>query len=145
MKKEYIIGGCIGLVFVIAIIVCVIVGLFHKKETPYIPTIAKIISLDENGNIKEEIKTKLENDNRSKVNEYAEIIKTSAQNEKYSMIIIADYVVHIDNNISIKLKSNIKEYVVYVDETKEGREREIVTRAPDGFVDWVMEQLGENK
>ncbi|MBR2704854.1 MAG: hypothetical protein IKE91_05225 [Clostridia bacterium] len=144
MKKEYIIGGCIGLAFVIAIIVCMIVGLFHKKEAPYTPTIAKIINIDDNGEIKEEeTKASFENDNKSKVNEYAEQIKTSAQSERYSMIIMPDYVIHIDKNISIKFKSNIKEYVAYLDTTKEGKEREIVTKAPDGFIDWVLEQIGE--
>ena len=51
MKKEYIIGGCIGLIFVIAIIACIIVGLFNKKGSNYIPTVAKIVSLDENGDV----------------------------------------------------------------------------------------------
>ena len=142
MKKEYIIGGCIGLIFVIAIIACIIVSLVNKKGSSYTPTVAQIVSIDENGNIKEEdIRVKLENENKSKVNEFAEQIKTSAQNERFSMIIISDYVVHIDENISIKFKSNIKEYVEYIDNSKEGSERAIVTKAPEGFIDWILEQI----
>mgnify|MGYP007069940568 CR=1 FL=1 len=144
MKKEYIIGGCIGLVFIIAIIACIVINKNKKQETPFTPTVSKIISIDENGNVNEdENKVKLENENKTKINEFAEQIKSSAENERYSMIILSDYIVHIDNNISLKFKSNIKEYVEFIDKTKEGQERSIVTKAPDGFVDWVMEVINE--
>lgn len=146
MKKEYIIGGCIGLVFIVAIIACIVISNIKGKGEQYTPTIAKIISLNENGDInQEELITKLEDERKSRLNEFSEKIKESAQNERYSMIILSDYIVHLDNNLSLRFKSNIKEYVELVDETKEGAERKIVTRAPDGFVDWILEQIGENK
>ena len=144
MKKEYIIGGCIGLVFIIAIIVCIIISNNRKQDVSYTPTVSKIISMDENGNINEgENKVSFENEDKTKINEFAEQIKSSAQNERYSMIILSDYIIHIDDNISLKFKSNIKEYIEYVDETKDGKERSIVTKAPDGFIDWVMEKINE--
>lgn len=144
MKKEYIIGGCIGLAFIIAIIACIVINKNKKQEVPFTPTISKIISVDENGNVNEdENKVKFENEDKTKINEFANQIKSSAENERYSMIILSDYIVHINNDVSLKFKSNIKEYVEYIDETKEGKERSIVTKAPDGFVDWVMEFVNE--
>jgi len=146
MKKKYIIGGCIGLVlvFVIAIIACIVINKNKKQEVPFVPTVSKIISIDENGNVNEDDKKiKLENDNKTKIDEFAKQIESTAQNERYSMIILSDYIVHIDNNRSLKFKSNIKEYVELIDETKEGKDKSIVTKAPDGFVDWVMEVVNE--
>ena len=92
MKKKYIIGGCIGLVlvFVIAIIACIVINKNKKLEVPFVPTVAKIISIDENGNVNEDDKKiKLENDNKTKIDEYAKQIESTAQNERYSMIILS--------------------------------------------------------
>jgi len=139
MKKEYIIGGCIGILFVVAIVICMVVSKKVENKEPYIPTIAKIQSLDENGNvIEDENKIKLEGEDKKKIEEYTEQIKDSMQKQTFSMIILADYNIRIDEHISMKIQSNIKEYVCYVDDTKEDAKKEIVTRAPDGFVDWVI-------
>ncbi len=145
MKREYIIGGCIGLVFIIAIIVCIVVNKVKKPGSTYTPTVAKIISIDENDNVKEEeFKVKLENDDKTKLKEYTDKIEASINSgDKYGMSIICDYVIHINENTSIRFKSNIKEYIEYIDETKDGFDKKTVTRAPDGFIDWVLEHIKE--
>lgn len=144
MKKEYIIGGVIGIVFIIAIVICIFTGKKETKKVDFIPTIAKISNLDENGNVIEaDDKIKLEGEDKTKIEEYANQIKDSAQNERYSMIIFADYNIRINEHVSLKIKSDIKEYVYYVDDTKEGSEKEIVTRAPEGFIEWIMNHVNK--
>ena len=142
MKKEYIIGIVIGLVFIIAMILCIVIAKIGPKKVEYVPTISKVKSLDEKGNItdSEEV-AKIEGEDKSKIDEYVKQISESAQKEKYSMIIFVDYNIRVSEHISIKIKSDIKEYVYYVDDTKDGSEREIATRAPEGFVDWIMSKV----
>lgn len=142
MKKEYIIGIVIGVVFVLAMILCIVIAKIGPKKAEFIPTISKVKSLDEKGNVtdSEEI-AKLEGEDKSKLDEYVKQIGESAQKEKYSLIIFVDYNIRVSEHISIKIKSDIKEYVYYVDDTKEGSEREIATRAPEGFVEWVMSKV----
>ena len=145
MKKSYIIGGVVGVIAIIAIILCVVIVKKVSKKAEFIPTIAKIEKLDENGNVVEASeKIKLEGEDKTKIEEYANTIKDTAQKERYSMIIFSDYNIRINEHISLRIKENIKEYVYYVDDTKEGAEKEIVTRAPDGFVEWVMSKVNPN-
>ena len=105
MKKEFIIGGSIGIIFIIAIIIGVVVSKkTDNKEVEFIPVIAEITSVDNNGNIIEsDEKVKLENDDKSKIKEYAKQICETAKNERYSMIIFTDYNIRVSEHISIKI------------------------------------------
>ncbi len=138
MKKKIISGVSIVIFIAIIIVVTIIINNKNdKKKEPYVVTIAQI-ERDSENNIKESNSISVTEEEKQKLSEYVNEINANSQSNRYSLILFTDFIVHVDENISIEVSSEIKEYVYFIDNTKEGSEQRIVTKAPEGFVDWVI-------